>query len=145
LERPRCSAYFMQSPDFAEVFTVHLLTRNSRVDADLADHLFNSSEKRLARPSAAGEFRQGGKARAHHRENQPGDARGDDWDYAPPRQLLHEQIQEARLHRIQWQAADPQLVIERRSARLGSLGKRRRYSGNVVNFEQQALLELAIV
>jgi hypothetical protein len=24
-----------------------LLTRNSRVEADLADHLFNSSEKRL--------------------------------------------------------------------------------------------------
>ena len=36
-------------PDFAEVFTVHLLTRKSRVEADLADHLFNSSEKRLAR------------------------------------------------------------------------------------------------
>jgi len=36
-------------PDFAEAFTVHLLTRNSRVEADLADHLFNSSEKRLAR------------------------------------------------------------------------------------------------
>ena len=35
-------------PDFAEVFTAHLLT-NSRVEADLADHLFNSSEKRLAR------------------------------------------------------------------------------------------------
>ena len=36
-------------PDFAEAFTVHLSTRNSRVEADLADHLFNSSEKRLAR------------------------------------------------------------------------------------------------
>jgi CRP/FNR family transcriptional regulator, cyclic AMP receptor protein len=36
-------------PDLAEMFTVHLLTRNSRVEADLADHLFNSSEKRLAR------------------------------------------------------------------------------------------------
>jgi CRP/FNR family transcriptional regulator, cyclic AMP receptor protein len=36
-------------PNFAEAFTVHLLTRNSRVEADLADHLFNSSEKRLAR------------------------------------------------------------------------------------------------
>ncbi len=36
-------------PDFAEVFTAHLLTRNSRVEADLVDHLFNSSEKRLAR------------------------------------------------------------------------------------------------
>jgi CRP/FNR family cyclic AMP-dependent transcriptional regulator len=27
----------------------HLLTRNSRVEEDLADQLFNSSEKRLAR------------------------------------------------------------------------------------------------
>jgi CRP/FNR family transcriptional regulator, cyclic AMP receptor protein len=36
-------------PAFAEVFTAHLLTRNSRVEADLVDHLLNSSEKRLAR------------------------------------------------------------------------------------------------
>jgi CRP/FNR family transcriptional regulator, cyclic AMP receptor protein len=31
------------------VFTGRLLTRNSRVEADLVDQLFNSSEKRLAR------------------------------------------------------------------------------------------------
>ncbi len=36
-------------PDFAQVFTMHLLSRNSRVEADLVDHLFNSSERRLAR------------------------------------------------------------------------------------------------
>jgi CRP/FNR family transcriptional regulator, cyclic AMP receptor protein len=36
-------------PTFAEVFTAHLLTRNSRVEEDLVDQLFNSSEKRLAR------------------------------------------------------------------------------------------------
>ena len=36
-------------PAFAEVFTAHLLIRNSRIEADLVDHLFNSSEKRLAR------------------------------------------------------------------------------------------------
>jgi CRP/FNR family transcriptional regulator, cyclic AMP receptor protein len=34
---------------FAERFTTHLLTRNSRTEADLVDHLLNSSEKRLAR------------------------------------------------------------------------------------------------
>lgn len=34
---------------FAELFTDHLLNRNSRVEADLVDHLLNSSEKRLAR------------------------------------------------------------------------------------------------
>jgi CRP/FNR family transcriptional regulator, cyclic AMP receptor protein len=36
-------------PAFAEFFISHLLDRNSRVEADLVDQLFNSSEKRLAR------------------------------------------------------------------------------------------------
>ncbi len=36
-------------PEFSEMFMAHLLTRNSRVEADLVDQLFNSSEKRLAR------------------------------------------------------------------------------------------------
>lgn len=36
-------------PTFAELFTTHLLMRNSRVEEDLVDQLFNSSEKRLAR------------------------------------------------------------------------------------------------
>jgi len=36
-------------PAFSEVFMMHLLTRNSRVEEDLVDQLFNSSEKRLAR------------------------------------------------------------------------------------------------
>jgi CRP-like cAMP-binding protein len=36
-------------PAFGELFTAHLLTRNGRVEADLVDQLFNSSEKRLAR------------------------------------------------------------------------------------------------
>ena len=38
-----------REPSLAETFTTHLLTRNSRVEEDLVDHLFNSSEKRLAR------------------------------------------------------------------------------------------------
>jgi len=36
-------------PAFAEVFMAHLLMRNGRIEADLVDQLFNSSEKRLAR------------------------------------------------------------------------------------------------
>jgi CRP-like cAMP-binding protein len=36
-------------PAFAEQFIAHLLSRNSRVEEDLVDQLFNSSEKRLAR------------------------------------------------------------------------------------------------
>src|SRR5664280_2165151 len=36
-------------PQFSELFMAYLLTRNSRVEEDLIDQLFNSSEKRLAR------------------------------------------------------------------------------------------------
>jgi CRP-like cAMP-binding protein len=36
-------------PAFAELFIAHLLDRAIRVEADLVDQLFNSSEKRLAR------------------------------------------------------------------------------------------------
>jgi CRP/FNR family transcriptional regulator, cyclic AMP receptor protein len=36
-------------PRFSELFMAYLLTRNSRVEEDLIDQLFNSSEKRLAR------------------------------------------------------------------------------------------------
>jgi CRP/FNR family cyclic AMP-dependent transcriptional regulator len=36
-------------PTFSEMFVSHILTRNARVEEDLADHLFNSTEKRLAR------------------------------------------------------------------------------------------------
>ena len=35
--------------EFSEMFTAYLLARNIRVEADLVDQLFNSSEKRLAR------------------------------------------------------------------------------------------------
>ena len=49
LERAEMIRTLHNEPAFAEVFTAHLLTRNSRVEADLVDHLFNSSEKRLAR------------------------------------------------------------------------------------------------
>src|SRR6202051_3482282 len=38
-----------EEPAFAELFISHLLARNSRVEGDLVDQLFNSSEKRLAR------------------------------------------------------------------------------------------------
>jgi CRP-like cAMP-binding protein len=36
-------------PTFAEMFMAYLLTRNGRIEEDLVDQLFNSSEKRLAR------------------------------------------------------------------------------------------------
>jgi CRP/FNR family cyclic AMP-dependent transcriptional regulator len=38
-----------REPKFAERFLAYVLSRNIRMEADLVDHLFNSSEKRLAR------------------------------------------------------------------------------------------------
>jgi len=38
-----------REPAFAELFTAYLLSRNVRIEEDLVDQLFNSSEKRLAR------------------------------------------------------------------------------------------------
>jgi CRP/FNR family cyclic AMP-dependent transcriptional regulator len=36
-------------PTFSTLFITHLLSRNIRIEEDLVDQLFNSSEKRLAR------------------------------------------------------------------------------------------------
>jgi CRP/FNR family transcriptional regulator, cyclic AMP receptor protein len=36
-------------PTFSDRFIAYMLARNIRIEADLVDHLFNSSEKRLAR------------------------------------------------------------------------------------------------
>jgi CRP/FNR family transcriptional regulator, cyclic AMP receptor protein len=48
-DKPTIRSAIDEEPQFAEFFMSYLLTRNSRVEADLIDQLFNSSEKRLAR------------------------------------------------------------------------------------------------
>lgn len=42
-------AVIHDEPKFSELFMAYLLTRNSRIEEDLIDQLFNSSERRLAR------------------------------------------------------------------------------------------------
>jgi CRP-like cAMP-binding protein len=49
IERAAMQDLLHREPEFAEQFLAHLLSRNIRMEADLVDHLFNSSEKRLAR------------------------------------------------------------------------------------------------
>jgi CRP/FNR family cyclic AMP-dependent transcriptional regulator len=49
VEKRAMVAFLHQEPEFAEQFLAYLLSRNVRMEADLVDHLFNSSEKRLAR------------------------------------------------------------------------------------------------
>jgi CRP/FNR family transcriptional regulator, cyclic AMP receptor protein len=49
VEKPVMLGLLHREPEFAERFLAYLLSRNIRMEADLVDHLFNSSEKRLAR------------------------------------------------------------------------------------------------
>jgi CRP/FNR family cyclic AMP-dependent transcriptional regulator len=49
IEKATMIATIHDEPEFSELFMSYLLTRNSRIEEDLIDQLFNSSEKRLAR------------------------------------------------------------------------------------------------
>jgi CRP/FNR family transcriptional regulator, cyclic AMP receptor protein len=49
LDKSTMMRMLRDEPDLSELFTAHLLTRTVRVEEDLVDQLFNSSEKRLAR------------------------------------------------------------------------------------------------
>jgi CRP-like cAMP-binding protein len=49
LEKPEVTRLLQSRPAFAEMFLSHMLTRNIRIEEDLIDQLFNSTEKRLAR------------------------------------------------------------------------------------------------
>jgi CRP/FNR family cyclic AMP-dependent transcriptional regulator len=49
LEKPAVIRLLHSEPSFSELFLHYLLSRNIRIEEDLVDQLFNSSEKRLAR------------------------------------------------------------------------------------------------
>jgi CRP-like cAMP-binding protein len=49
IEKTVMLGLLQREPGFSEQFLAHMLSRNVRMEADLVDHLFNSSEKRLAR------------------------------------------------------------------------------------------------
>jgi len=49
VEKQEIAKVIRDEPAFSEVFIAHILTRNARVEEDLVDQLFNSTEKRLAR------------------------------------------------------------------------------------------------
>jgi CRP/FNR family transcriptional regulator, cyclic AMP receptor protein len=84
-----------EEPAFAELFIAHLLARNSRVEEDLVDQLFNSSEKRLARTLLllANFGKEGRPEPIAAKISQPDTGRDDRHD-AISRELFHEQISE---------------------------------------------------
>jgi CRP-like cAMP-binding protein len=49
IEKPTMVRLVQEQPAFSQMFVTHILNRTIRVEADLIDQLFNSSERRLAR------------------------------------------------------------------------------------------------
>jgi len=49
VEKAEIQRILQDEPAFSQMFIKHILARNARVEADLVDQLFNSTEKRLAR------------------------------------------------------------------------------------------------
>jgi CRP/FNR family cyclic AMP-dependent transcriptional regulator len=49
IEKEAMTRLLHDEPSFSDRFITHMLARNIRIEADLVDQLFNSSEKRLAR------------------------------------------------------------------------------------------------
>jgi CRP/FNR family transcriptional regulator, cyclic AMP receptor protein len=93
-------------PKFSELFISYLVARNVRVEADLVDQLFNSSEKRLARLLLLmANFGKEGRP-------EPVLAKISQTTLAEmigtlACELLHEQIPQAGFHRLQRRLAGP--------------------------------------
>jgi CRP/FNR family cyclic AMP-dependent transcriptional regulator len=49
MERTAMIRALHDEPGFSELFLAYVLSRNMRIEEDVVDQLFNSSEKRLAR------------------------------------------------------------------------------------------------
>ena len=102
LEKATMIATIHKEPEFSELFMSYLLTRNSRIEEDLIDQLFNSSEKRLARLLLLlANFGKEGQAGADRGNIQSGNAGGDDRHDPVARELFHEQVPQIGLYRIQ--------------------------------------------
>src|SRR6266446_7093254 len=85
-------------PEFSAFFIAYLLSRNSRIEDDLIDQLFNSSERRLARLLLRlANFGQEGGVIAG--------------------EFFHEQIQEKGIHQLQRQDRGPPFAAGRRAGR----------------------------
>src|SRR5436305_7674254 len=87
-------------------FISHMLARNIRIEEDLIDQLFNSSEKRLARTLLL--------ARPVRKTWSPRSGRSADFS----RELLHEEVSAPCFHRLQERTEGQQLAADRRSSRL---------------------------
>ncbi len=90
-------AALRSEPKFPELFMSYLLKRNRRIEEDLIDQLFNSSEKRLARLLLLANFGKDDSQQPIKVSRQPGNIGGDDRHDPVAGQLLPEQVPNAGL------------------------------------------------
>ena len=91
-----------REPEFAELFIAYLLSRNVRIEEDLVDQLFNSSEKRLARILLLlAHFGKEPRPDVVIPKSEPGDAGRDGRHHAFAGEPLHESVQDDGLHPLQ--------------------------------------------
>jgi CRP-like cAMP-binding protein len=101
LEKAGMIRSLLKEPALADLFLRYVLSRNIRIEEDLVDQLFNSSEKRLARLLLLlANFGKEAQPETRDSEDQPGDARRNDRHDSIAGQLLHEQVSQTGLHRI---------------------------------------------
>ena len=93
LEKAAIVRVIHQEPAFSEMFIAHLLARAIRVEAEPRRSAVQfERETPCPNAPAVGELWQGRETGADRRENQPGDACGDDWNDPVPGEFFHEQI-----------------------------------------------------
>ena len=135
LEKSAMIRVLHDEPAFSEMFVAHLLTRTIRVEEDLVDQLFNSSEKRLARALLLlANFGKDGrpepviaKVSQETLAEMIGTTRS---------RVSHFMNQKFGLHRLQRRHRSPQFIVECRSARpTANQGLRAKYGSGTMSTE----------
>ena len=113
LEKAAIVSVIHKEPTFSELFIAHLVVRTIRVEADLVDQLFNSSEKRLARLLLLlANFGKEGKPEpiiAKISQETLAEMIGTTRSRVS---FLYEQISQIRLHSLQRRHRSPQFIVE---------------------------------
>ena len=118
LEKKAIIRLLHEQPTFSELFMSYVLSRNIRIEEDLVDQLFNSSEKRLARLLLLlANFGKEGKPEpiiAKISQETLAEMIGTTRSRVS---FLYEQISQIGLHSLQWRYRSPQFIVECGAAR----------------------------
>jgi CRP/FNR family transcriptional regulator, cyclic AMP receptor protein len=99
IERGEIIRGLREEQPLCEMFIAFVIARNARIQKDLVDQLFNSSEKRLARALLLlAQFGNDGAPETVIPKISPGNPGRNGGNHPIPRQLLHEPLPQTGLH-----------------------------------------------